>query len=242
MLIGTLLWSFYRITGESLPAYISKADQVFPYFLITRLPVGFAGLFLATLFGAAMSSLSSDLNALSVVGVEDFYRKLRPSCTDKERLTAAKVFVAIFGVLTVIIAMQLAHTKGAALGLYYAISAIVAGGLAGLFLLAFLSERANRRGTYVGIVANLAFTAWVTLTIGGGKIIDLGRWNFPLHEYMIGVIANIVLLVVGYVASLLLVGSPASHREMTVWGWLDRLRRQRNEAADIDLPVVEEQS
>ncbi|HYW45021.1 MAG TPA: hypothetical protein VE959_19320 [Bryobacteraceae bacterium] len=56
MLIGTLCWSFYRNTGERLPAHVSKADQVFPYFITTHVPPGLAGLFLAALFGAAMAN------------------------------------------------------------------------------------------------------------------------------------------------------------------------------------------
>ncbi len=40
MLIGTCTWSFYKLTGETLPKYIVKADQVFPYFLTVHLPVG----------------------------------------------------------------------------------------------------------------------------------------------------------------------------------------------------------
>ena len=78
MLIGTCTWSFFKLTGEKLPAYITKADQVFPYFLTMHLPVGMAGLFMASLMGAAMSGLASDLNCLAVVGVEDFYRALPP--------------------------------------------------------------------------------------------------------------------------------------------------------------------
>ena len=78
MLIGTCTWSFFKLTGEKLPAYITKADQVFPYFLTMHLPVGMAGLFMASLMGAAMSGLASDLNCLAVVGVEDFYRGFRP--------------------------------------------------------------------------------------------------------------------------------------------------------------------
>jgi SSS family solute:Na+ symporter len=51
MMIGTCTWTFYRLTGEKLPAYITKADQVFPHFLSTHLPVGMAGLILASLVG-----------------------------------------------------------------------------------------------------------------------------------------------------------------------------------------------
>ena len=71
MLIGTLTWAYYRLSAETLPAFVDKADKVFPYFLTTKVPAGLAGLFMASLFSAAMAMLSSDLNGLSVVGACD---------------------------------------------------------------------------------------------------------------------------------------------------------------------------
>ncbi len=194
MLIGTLCWSYYRITAEKLPAYVTKADQVFPHFITTHVPAGLAGLFLAALFGAAMANLSSDFNSLAAIGVEDYYRVRRPRSTEKQRLVVAKWIVAACGLLCVLISSALAHTSGSALSLWYTVAGIVAGGLAGLFLLAFLSERASAAGAYIGIAASLLFTAWATLTLDGGKLWDLGRFNFPLHSYMIGVIGHLVLL------------------------------------------------
>ena len=130
---------------------------------------GIAGLFIAALFGAAMATLSSDLNCLALVAVEDFYRKLSPGATDQRRLRVAKYCVAVCGVLTAVFAIRLAHSRETALSLWYTISAIVAGGLAGLFLLAFLTDRANRYGCYIGIFASLVFTTWATLTLGGER-------------------------------------------------------------------------
>src|SRR6185369_13780720 len=88
-----------------------------------------------------------------------------------------------------------------ALSLWFSASAIVSGGLAGLFLLAFLCPSANRHGIYAGIGACFLFTAWATLTLGEKRALDLGRFNFPWHDYMIGAIGNVVLLVVGFGAS-----------------------------------------
>lgn len=202
MLIGTCTWSFFKLTGEKLPAYITKADQVFPYFLTMHLPVGMAGLFMASLMGAAMSGLASDLNCLAVVGVEDFYRSFRPGATDVRRLRVGKVIVACCGMLCIAIAMVLAHSKGGALSMWFSISAIASGGLAGLFLLAYFSTRATRQGVYVGIAASVLFTTWATLTLkGDNRVLDLGAFNYPWHDLTIGAVAHMVLLVVGYVAS-----------------------------------------
>ena len=178
MLLGTQLWTFYKLSGETLPSYIVKGDQVFPYFVRTHIPPGIAGLFIAALFGAAMATLSSDLNCLALVAVEDFYRKLSPGATDQRRLRVAKYCVAVCGVLTAVFAIRLAHSRETALSLWYTISAIVAGGLAGLFLLAFLTDRANRYGCYIGIFASLVFTTWATLTLGGERSSISGNTTF----------------------------------------------------------------
>lgn len=222
--IGTLLWAFFQISGESLPGRIAKPDQVFPYFIGTHIAPGIAGLFLAALFGAAMATLSSDLNCLALVAVEDIYHKLRPSADDRKRLRAGRYCVALAGLLTIAFALRLSQTQGTALSLWYTVSAIVAGGLAGLFLLAFLSDRANWQGAYIGILASLIFTAWATVTLHGGEILDLGRLNFPFHSYTIGAIGHVVLLVIGYLASLLFPRSGSGQRELTFWGW----RRKRS--------------
>ncbi len=222
MLIGTLLWSFYKLSGEALPAGLKKTDEIFPYFLSTHISPVLTGLFLAALFGAAMSSMASDLNCIAVVGIEDFYRRLRPAVTDARALRAAKVMVAVFGVLTMIFAAELASSKGTALSLYFTITSIVAGGLAGLFLLAFLCPRANTKGVWVGIALSLTVTVWATLTLNHGSVVNLGRWNFPLDSYMIGVLGHVVLFGGGYLASLIFSDGASGPRDLTLWGWLSR--------------------
>lgn len=222
MLIGTLVWAYYRLSGELLPASITKADQVFPHFLATKIPAGLAGLFMASLFSAAMAMLSSDLNCLSVVGVEDYYRRLRPHSTDQQRLFMGKLIVALCGAAAVLVAVIIAWKSDRVLSFWFASSSIFAGGLAGLFLLAFLSPRANKPGVAIGIGASVLFTAYATLSSGKDRVLDLGAYNFPWAGVMIGVVAHFVLLLVGYIASLAFArGTPAT-RAMTLWGWLER--------------------
>jgi SSS family solute:Na+ symporter len=95
MLIGTLCWTFFKLTGEALPAQFARGDQAFPYFVTHHLPAGFAGLFIAALFGATMANLSSDLNSLAAVAVEDYYRLWFRGSSERARLIAAKVAVVI---------------------------------------------------------------------------------------------------------------------------------------------------
>src|SRR5579871_5817325 len=229
MLIGTLLWAYYKLSGEMLPARLIDPngkviqDQIFPYFLTTKIPAGLAGIFMAALFSAAMSTMSSDLNCLSAVVVEDYFRKLRPDATDRQKLFVGKVIVAVGGVLAVAIGTLIARKGEGALTLYYAATAIVSAGLAGMFLLAYFTRRGNRRGLWVGITAALVFTAWATLTGSKFKLVDLG-WNYTWPDVMIGVIAHIIVLFVGYGASWLFPAEKEIKTEWTFWGWLEKRR------------------
>jgi SSS family solute:Na+ symporter len=235
MLVGTLLWAYYQLSGEVLPQYLHDAtgavmpDKVFPFFLATKIPAGFAGLFMAALLSAGMSTMSSDLNCLSAVVVEDYYRKLRPAATDRRQLAVGKLVVAVCGLLTLAIAALIAWKSDRSLSLYYAVSSIIAGGLAGIFLLAFLSRRANRQGLWIGIIAALIFTAWATLTCGKYQILHLGAWNFTWPEVMIGVVAHVIVLVVGWSASWLFAPEANVKNEWTLWGWLEKRKSLRLE-------------
>ena len=237
MLVGTLLWAYYRLSGDALPPHLLDAngkvlsDQVFPYFLTTKIPAGLAGIFMAALFSAAMSTMSSDLNCLSAVGVEDYYRRLRPDSTDKQCLFVGKVIVVVCGLIAVGVGIFIASKGDSALALYYAATAIVSAGLAGMFLLAFFSRRANKQGLWIGIGAALVFTAWAVLTstlvvdaVTKEKhiFLDLYGYNFTWPPVMLGVVAHVIVLVVGYTASWCFPADKNVKTEWTIWGWLEK--------------------
>jgi solute:Na+ symporter, SSS family len=239
MFIGSLLWAFYKLTGQHLPASVTRPDQVFPHFMVTEMPLGVAGLFLAALFGAAMSMLASDLNCLGLIVVEDFYSQFFPRKTDRQRLRTGKIAVVLSGFLAIGVAIRLSATQGSALALYYTATAIVAGGLAGLFLLAFLSAKAGRAAAIIGIVVNLIFTAWATLTLNGGKLLNLHHWNFTWHEYTIGAIGNILLLLVGLVVAQIFPATQNESNRLTLWNWL-AARKQIQQSVIPASPELQE--
>ncbi len=225
MFIGSCLWAFYDTSTQpiltnlspeqALPAGVT-GDKVFPHFIMAQLPMGISGLILAALCAAALSSLDSDLNCLSAIGVEDYYRRVKPNSTDKQRLFAGRIIVAICGVLAIIIACIYTKLGGKAiLGTVFALYAIFSGGIAGLFILAFFTKRTNKQGLYVGIVACVLFTCYAILTstkfdlgqrdaedkVVKQLILDFGNLNFKHHKLMLQVYSNLVLFGVGYFAS-----------------------------------------
>jgi SSS family solute:Na+ symporter len=206
MFIGTALFVFYQ--QQPLPEG-TKAEAVFPYFIMTQLPTGVVGFIVAALVSAAICSLSADLNSLAAVGVEDYYKKLRPGRPDKQYLRAGKLFVILSGIMAAGIgALYLYTGNEGVLGVIFTLYAIFSGGIVGIFLLGFLSARANRQGVNIGIITCILFTAYALLTstpVGlhhPKLLLDLGRFNFTQHKLMLGVYSHLIVIIVGYIASL----------------------------------------
>jgi SSS family solute:Na+ symporter len=176
---------------------------------MTELPTGVIGCIVAALISAAICSLSADLNSLAAVGMEDYYKKLRPGRPDKEYLYTGKTLVVISGLVAIAIgAWYLLAGNEGVLGVIFTIYAIFSGGIVGIFLLGLFSARANRQGVNIGIITCILFTAWAFLTSTpvGVKdpklLVDFGRFNFTHHKLMLGVYSHLVVIVVGYIASL----------------------------------------
>ena len=228
MFIGTALFAYYKLMPAAVPPDL-RPDAVFPWFIMTQLPIGVTGLILAALIAAAISSLDSDLNCLSAVGVEDYYCRLKPKATDAEKLRMGKIIVGVCGLAAIGVASLYVKTGNqTVLGIIFTLYAIFSGGIAGLFLLGLFSRRANKQGLYIGIVACVLFTAYALLTstpigIGENKklLLDMGRWNFTHHKYMLGVYSHFVLFGVGYVASYFFKTENAPE-ELTIYGWIKK--------------------
>jgi len=192
MLIGSLLFVFYHNGTATLPANM-KADEVFPFFMGTQLPVGVVGLVLSAIVAAAFSTLASDMNCLSAIGVEDYYQRLNPNCTDKQRLNMGRWLVGVSGIAMMGVASLYVIWQGeGVLGMVFELYAIFSAGIVGIFLLGLFSTRANKQGLYIGIAACVLFTAYAMLTStkfeGQDRLLlDLGNWNFTQHKYMLGV-------------------------------------------------------
>ena len=115
------------------------------------------------------------------------------------------------------------------LGTLFGLYAILSAGIVGIFLLGLFSRRANWQGLYIGIAAAILYTAYAVLTstkYGDGMILDLGDWNFTHHKYMLGVYSHLIVLVVGYVASLFF-HTPLADKELTIYGYLEEKKKNK---------------
>ncbi len=220
MSIGVLLWVFYHIQPELLPDSVrEKPDQVFAYFIGRQLPAGVTGLILAGLFAASMSTLSSDLNSLGSVLVDDFYNKLAKGATDKQRLLFSRFSVLATGILSIFLAMGLTKIKSM-VDAFFTFSAIIAGGMMGMFFLGLFTRRCSKKGLYIGLVIGVTFIGWATFTNPLQMDPSMFPWlpKFQINILWLGLFGNIVVFVTGYVASLIFNPGYRADDELTIYG------------------------
>jgi SSS family solute:Na+ symporter len=158
LLIGVGLSVFY----QEFPPTSSgrdgglKPDEVFGYFIVHYLPTGVLGIVIAAIFSAAMSTLSSSLNASASSAVNDLYRPLAPSSDERHLLRLSKVLTAAWGVVQMAVAFGAIRLQDSVVNNALAIASFVTGILLGLFLLGILTRRVGQSAAFVGLLAGLA--------------------------------------------------------------------------------------
>ncbi|MEL7424288.1 MAG: sodium:solute symporter [Bacteroidota bacterium] len=137
-------------------AKTKDTDYVFITFVINYLPVGLVGLLLAVIFSAAMSSTSSELNALATTTVIDIYKRSVVSDREDEHyLSASKWFTILWGVLALIFALY-ADLFENLIQLVNVIGSLVYGSILGIFMVAFFQKRIGGLAVFIAaIVAEL---------------------------------------------------------------------------------------
>ena len=145
-LIGTGLFAFYQAQPELLPQGGIKADQVFPHFIATELPVGVTGLLVAAVLAAAMSSVDSSLNGSATLTWCDLVKRFsKKTPSEKFGMRVLQLSTIGFGIIGTGAALAMIGVKSA-LDNWWKISGIFSGGILGLFLLGLIVQRAKKCG------------------------------------------------------------------------------------------------
>lgn len=188
LLIGVMLFVYYKYFP--LETALASNDEIFPFFIVHRLPHGISGLVIAAIFAAAMSNLSGSLNSLASTTVIDFYKPLAGAGkSDESLLKLSRWFTALWGIVLIVIAV-LASGWGSVFTAGLTIASLVYGPMLGAFLLGVMTRRANQTGVMAGMSVSLVFMLLV-------KIYTLIAWTWYV------LMGTTVCLAVGYTVSLL---------------------------------------
>jgi solute:Na+ symporter, SSS family len=189
--VGTALWVYYRHHPASLNPH-GRTDDVFPWYISNQLPTGLAGLVIAGLFAATMSTISSSMNSIATVITTDFYQSAKPASTDRQRFVFARSVTVLLGGLGCLIAIYMVYLRNASIwDQYIKIIGLFGGCLAGMFVAGIFFPRINSKGIFIGFVVS----AICLYFIQAANII-----NFFLYPAA----AVLICVLVAYVASMAL--------------------------------------
>ena len=196
--LGTILFVFYKENPAKIPS--EEIGQILPYFIVQELPMGVAGLVIAGIFAASQSALSSSLNSIATSYISDIHSRFHPQISDRSKLKLAKQITMLMGIFGTVIAVAIAALNIEFIfDLFQEVLGIVAGSLAGVFILGIFTKRANSYGVLMGIIMSIL-------------VVFIIKNSTDISLYMYGAISVVTCVVVGYITSLL---TPRVKKDLT---------------------------
>ena len=162
LLIGAALAGFFALRGDEG----ATGDRLFASFIVDHMPVGLAGLTLASVFAAAMSTLSSSLNSSATALIKDVWLPLRGGDVPQDRqLKAGRMATALFGVVQVAIAIVVGFvgTTESTVANVLKVTGFATGPVLGIYLLAVFAPRVRQPAALMGFVLGVAGLSAVAL-------------------------------------------------------------------------------
>ncbi|XP_064822981.1 sodium-coupled monocarboxylate transporter 1-like [Oncorhynchus masou masou] len=159
---GLTMYSIYKNCDPLTNGDVGALDQLLPYLVMDILAAypGVPGLFVAAAYSGTLSTVSSSINALVAVTVEDFIRPMYKNLTDKQVTWMNMGLSVFFGFLCIGMA-AIASLMGSILQAALSIFGMISGPLLGLYLLGMFWRTANSTGGLTGLIMGLVITLWV---------------------------------------------------------------------------------
>ncbi|XP_030404306.1 sodium-coupled monocarboxylate transporter 1 [Gopherus evgoodei] len=162
MFCGLAMYSIYQDCDPWTAKRVSAPDQLMPYLVLDILQdfPGVPGLFVASAYSGTLSTVSSSINALAAVTVEDLIKPYFRSLSEKKLSWISKGMSLFYGGVCIAMA-AVASLLGGLLQAALSIFGMVGGPLLGLFSLGILSSFANPIGAFVGLTGGFTVSLWV---------------------------------------------------------------------------------
>ncbi len=159
--VGAVREDALALAGEVTGEQTRDVNYIIPRFVLDHLPIGLAGLFIAGVMAAAMSSIAAELNSLSTATVIDFYRRwVKPEASDAHFLAVSKWATGVWGLFACVVATY-AATLGSLIEVVNRFGSFFYGSILGVFLLAMI-PRARAAGAFFGLLTGMGAVAAVT--------------------------------------------------------------------------------
>ncbi|KPJ11709.1 Sodium-coupled monocarboxylate transporter 1 [Papilio machaon] len=159
---GLLAFARYHDCDPVNSKLVLAKDQLLPLLVMDILGDwnGLPGLFVAGVFSAALSSLSTGLNSMSAVVLEDFWKPFFRPLTDKETQVLVRTVVVVLGAICVGLVFVV-EKLGSVLQLTMSLSSASMGPLAGIFSMGIFLPFIDSTSALSGGAVGLASAWWV---------------------------------------------------------------------------------
>ena len=155
-LLGTGLYAFYTSNPGELNVINNNIDSVFPQFIVSEMPQGLAGLLIAAIFAAAMSTLSSNINSVAAVITSDFYQTIGLPKKPSASMKMARWSGLTAGFLGIAMALMLATWNIASLwDQFNTFLGLLTSGLGALFVMGIFFPRIGSTAALLGVIGGI---------------------------------------------------------------------------------------
>jgi SSS family solute:Na+ symporter len=176
-------------------------DKVLPHFIVNKLPMGIAGLLIAAIFAAAMSSMDTSLNSSATLYLCDIHKRyLRPDADDAESMRVLHRATLIMGIAGTLTALAMIKVRSA-LDAWWNLQGIFTGGMLGLFILGLISRRAKNPHAVISVVLGGMLIMWLSLSKTDWWKASVGGAINPLHGFMTIILGTSSIVLIGVLVS-----------------------------------------
>ncbi|MBQ7179675.1 MAG: sodium/solute symporter [Bacteroidaceae bacterium] len=190
--IGTGLYTFFKTHPAELDITMARGDAIFPFFMMSQLPAGLAGLLIAAVFAATMSTIASNINSISTAFTVDLWSRRSASAASRKEgeVRVARIAGICAGLVGMAIAWLMATIDIQSLLDYFnTILGLLSGAIGGLFMMGIFFPRIGSRAAMMGFLCGTATVLYMNF---------FTQANFLLF----GFVAILVSVVVGLLLSL----------------------------------------
>ncbi|MFT3935711.1 MAG: sodium:solute symporter [Chitinophagaceae bacterium] len=221
-IIGTALFGFYQVHPEMIEPVKLKAaaerlgsgatandirnlaaqlqpadygDKVLPHFMVTNIPKGLVGLIVSAILSAAMSTISSGMNASATVFTADIVKRyFNKDLAAKNYLRVLYIVTVVFGLAGLFTGLAMIGSKSV-LDIWWELSGIFAGGMLGLFLLGLISKRTRNAEALTAVLIGIVVILWMSFS--DRLPAEYAFLRSPLHKNMVIVVGTLTIFLVG---------------------------------------------
>ena len=208
--IGIALFAFYKSNPAAMDVTMQKGDSVLPTFMATEMPPWLAGLVIAAVFAATISTLSANLSSASTAVVTDFIKRFRPGISGKAQIRSGQICTYVVGILGICAALALSRMESQALfDNFNKYIAMLTAGLTGLFFMGVFMPRIRGGAAVMGLAAN--YLVCFSCELSGCDVFGL-----KFHPFLLGGIGLVCCVAVAWAASFFLKGDGSSLAGLTL--------------------------